>query len=263
MSAPDRAARGDAKGAAGYDAAAYGEVFADVYDQWYHDVTDAEATADFVASRCSPPVVVELGVGTGRLARPLAARGLTVVGVDASAAMLDRCRQHPRSDRASAPLHLVRADMAALPVRGPVGGMLVAFNTLFNLPTAATQAAVFHQAARLLDPGGCLIVETLDPAAFDQAPGASVGVRQGGPGEVTVVATTVDPEAQTITGRHVAITDAGVDIRPWHLRWASPDQLDGYATRAGLTLAERHPHWRETDPPPDHNVHISVYRPHP
>ncbi|MCP3989790.1 MAG: class I SAM-dependent methyltransferase, partial [Actinomycetia bacterium] len=74
------------------DPGAYGEAFADVYDEWYQDVTDAQETARFVAERCPTGLVVEIGVGTGRLATPLLDRGLTVIGVDASVSMLSQCR---------------------------------------------------------------------------------------------------------------------------------------------------------------------------
>lgn len=251
------------------DPGAYGEAFADVYDQWYHDVTDAEATARFVAERCRTGLVVEVGVGTGRLAGPLLEQGLTVIGIDASISMLARCRARDLGPR----LHLVRADMAAMPLapldraEAPVGAVLIAFNTLFNLATEQGQRAVFGQAARLLSPDGALITETLDAEAFDRQPGTSLGVRDRGDDGLTVVATDVDPVSQTIVGRHVAITGSGVEVRPWTLRWSTVDQLDDYAAGAGLGLVERHPAWTGPGTGQEEvggvatGVHISVYRP--
>jgi SAM-dependent methyltransferase len=251
------------------DPGAYGEAFADVYDQWYHDVTDAEATARFVAERCRSGLVVEVGVGTGRLAGPLVEQGLRVVGVDASVSMLDRCRARGLGPR----LQLVRADMAAMPLaatdrargRAPVGVVLVAFNTLFNLTTEGGQRAVFDQAASLLDPEGVLITETLDAEAFDHQAGTSLGIREIDDRGLTVVATEVDPVVQTIVGRHVAISGSGVRVRPWTLRWSTADQLDGYATAAGLELVERYPSWAGPGAVdgPTTGVHVSVYRPDP
>ncbi|MEZ5412212.1 MAG: class I SAM-dependent methyltransferase, partial [Acidimicrobiales bacterium] len=90
----------------------YGESFAEVYDEWYQGVSDAEAVAAFVDARAGAGPVLELGVGTGRLAAPLLARNRAVVGLDASAAMLARCRGRGLE---VAGLRLVRADMAALP----------------------------------------------------------------------------------------------------------------------------------------------------
>ena len=77
----------------GYDATSYGDAFADVYDSWYHDVSDVDATVDLIRSLAgSGGRVLELGVGTGRLAMPMAAAGLRVTGVDSSERMLDRLR---------------------------------------------------------------------------------------------------------------------------------------------------------------------------
>ncbi len=74
-----------------------------------------------------------------------------------------------------------------------------------------------------------------------------------------MVATEVDPEAQTIVGRHVAIGDTGIEVRPWTLRWSTVEQLDGYATAAGLVLSERYPDWTGQSTSST-GVHISVYR---
>ncbi len=243
---------------------AYGEAFADVYDHWYQDVTDAEATARFVAQRCPSRLVVEIGVGTGRLAATLLDQGLTVIGVDASTSMLARCQARGFGPR----LHLVLADMAAMPIAdsdhtgggASVGAVLIAFNTLFNLPSESGQRAVFQQAAHMLDAGGALITETLDADTLDRQAGMSVGVRNRDDEALTVVATEVDPEAQTIVGRHVAISNTGIDIRPWTLRWSTVDQLDDYADAAGLVLTERYPDWTGRPTSSSSGVYISVYQ---
>src|SRR5688572_1528720 len=99
----------------GYDAGSYGRGFADVYDDWYADVSDVEATVEAVdrlasAVDGSPRRVLELGVGTGRLAIPLALRGCAVTGVDASPEMLEQLRRKPDGDR----VHTVLVDMAAI-----------------------------------------------------------------------------------------------------------------------------------------------------
>ena len=250
---------------------AYGDAFAEVYDKWYPDVTDAPATARFVAARCGSGPVLEIGVGTGRLARPLLANGLNVVGIDASAAMLSRCH---------APgAHLLQADMTRLPLRGPFGAALIAFNTLFNVVTAEGQQAVFDEVSRVLAPDGVLIVETLDAAAFAGGAGTSIGVRSQHADGVTLVATDVRPAGQTIVGRHIELDHTGVKLRPWTLRWADAAEIDGYALAAGLEPAERFNHWAPPagPGPTDHSrnnnnnnygdgdgdgdVNISVYRP--
>jgi SAM-dependent methyltransferase len=247
--------------AAPFRADTYGESFAEVYDQWYGEVSDAEAAARFVAARCQGGPVLELGVGTGRLAQPLLANGVSVIGLDASEAMLSRC-----AARSLGPaLYLVRADMAALPFRGLFGAVLIGFNTLFNLATEAHQRALFQELGPLLAPTGVLVVEANDTGVLaglvDQSRGPrwSIGVRSADAQQLTVVATVVDPATQTITGQHVELSATGVRFRPWRLRWATRAQIDDYAAAAGLELAERYTGWDEAVSPTD--THVSVYRP--
>lgn len=239
----------------------YGESFAEVYDEWYEGVSDAEAVAAFVAARAGAGPVLELGVGTGRLAAPLLARGRAVVGLDASAAMLARCR----GGLERAGLRLVRADMAALPFRGPLGAVLIGFNTLFNLAHAEAQGSLFAQVGSMLGPGGVLVVEANQTDALAGGPERWIGrssVTTGAPdgaGAVTVVATELDREAQVIVGQHVEVGPGGVRFRPWRLRWATTDQIDGFARSAGLQLAERHGGWSGEPWDPQADTHVSVY----
>ncbi len=214
----------------------YGDAFADVYDEWYSDVSDVEATVDFVHRRCGHGRIVELGAGTGRLAVPLAASGPGadhgVVGVDASAAMLRRCP----SDTPA--LHLVQADLAHLPVVGPIGAALCAFNTLFNLPVEA-QGTLLGHLGQHLAPDGVVIIEAITGHELADGPGSSVGVSRIEPERLVLSATKLDRTAQRITGQHVDITESGIRLRPWQLRWTTPDQLDAMAEQAGLVLRER------------------------
>lgn len=243
---------------------AYGLSFADVYDNWYRDVTDAEATARFVAERCGPLPLLELGVGSGRLARPLVDQGATVIGLDASAEMLaqaqtqDQAQDTAHADRG---LHLVRADMRALPFRGPIGGALIAFNTLFNLWSEAEQSSLLHQLLSLLSDDGVLVIEALDLSALLDGPATSIGVRTASADGLIVTATQLNADEQTLHGQHLEIDDRGISIRPWRLRWLSPPQLDAMASDAGLALAERYGGWNEEPFTAASDTHISVYRP--
>jgi SAM-dependent methyltransferase len=231
---------------------AYGRSFADVYDRWYHDVSDADATAAFVAARCSGPVL-ELGVGSGRLARPLAELGLSVIGLDGSTEMLDQCRD------GGGDIHLVCADMRALPFHGSIGAALIAFNTVFNLASEQQQLELFKTLRPLVDSGGVVIVEALDVSPLLAGPERSIGVRDRSDNRVVVTATAIDQNHQLVTGQHLEIDDAGIAVRPWRLRWLTPEQLDGLASAAGLVLAERYRSWDEEPFGPDADTHISVY----
>ena len=236
---------------------AYGEAFADVYDDWYGDVTDADATARFVAARCRTGPVLELGVGTGRLARPLAAAGCDVVGIDASAAMLAGCVDPARGR----PIPVARADLAILPFRPGFGAVLLAFNTLFNLPTEARQRAVFVEVASLLAPGGVLVVETTNAAVLGHGPDRSVAVSRYHHDGLTVVGAALDGERQTIAGLHLDIRAAGLRARPWTLRWSTVDQVDGFAAAAGLHRSERYGNWHGAPFSATSPSVITVYRP--
>ena len=130
----------------GYGRATYGDAFADVYDDWYAGITDAEQTADVVAALAAPGRrVLELAVGTGRLAVPLAARGSTVTGVDASAAMLERLRARDVGATVAVTLGDMVDDLPA----GPFDVALIAYNSLFNLESAERAAGLLRRRRRV------------------------------------------------------------------------------------------------------------------
>lgn len=252
----------------GYRPSTYGDRFADVYDDWYHDVSDVAATVERIAGLATERDgrVLELGAGSGRLALPLAARGLEVWAVDASAAMLARLRAKPGSER----VHTVVDDMAAL--RAPelpatVGVVLCAFNTLFNLTDTDAQRRCLRRVHDLLAPGGCLVVEAFVPPPGGEGDAAvsAVEPRHIGLDEVVLTVSRLDPATRTITGQHVQITEAGARLRPWVLHYASPGELDALAGEAGLVLEERHAGWRGEPFTVDATVHVSRYerRPEP
>lgn len=238
----------------GYRVDSYGEAFADVYDDWYRDVSDPRATAALVDRVCGSGPILELGVGSGRLAGPLVDRGHHVVGLDASASMLERCR-------AAAPgVRLVRADMADVPLRGPFGAVLCAFNTLFNLASAFEQRRALVDARRVLAPDGALVIEAITGDDLASGPRSSVGVSRMATDEVVLTATLLDGEQQVLSGQHVVVTDGGVRLRPWRLRWITPSQLDDVAREVGLELVERHGDW-DGSAFDGSDRHVSVYRP--
>ncbi len=237
----------------GFGPSTYGDGFADVYDDWYGTITDAEATARFVAARCAEGPVLELGVGSGRLVPALQSAGCTVIGLDASEPMLRRCPPG---------LATMQADLANLPIRpSPLAGAAIcAFNTLFNLPTAEAQLALLQQLAPILHPDGVIVIEAITGASLAQGPPQSVGVSRMSTHDLVLSATMLDHEAQTIQGQHVEISDGGITMRPWLLRWTTPSQLDQFAALAGLSLAERYAGWDESPFTADSDQHISVYR---
>lgn len=242
----------------GYENSQYGRSFADVYDDWYHDVSDVDATVHRVAvlaARRGGGRVLELGVGTGRLALPLAARGLHVTGIDASAEMLDQLRAKPGAEQ----LDLVHADMAELPVTGPFATVFVAFNTFFNLITREAQQACLRRVRDVLAPGGRFVLEAFVPGR-DADDASGVSARTVALDRVVLTAARRDATTQTISGQHIEITENGVRLRPWVVRYATVIQLDEMAAAAGMRLEERHADWHGTPFDDASEHHVSVYR---
>ena len=239
-----------------YDDATYGEAFADVYDEWYADIGDLDATTRTLAELAAGGAVLELGVGTGRIAIPLAGEVGAMYGVDTSGAMLERLAAKPGADRVEA----VHADMVDGLPEGPFALVFVAYNTFFNLRTAARQQDCFRAVAERLAPGGVFVIEAFVPnPAQTSAP--EVGVRSITADRVVLSISTADPHAQTAWGQYVDITETGgVRLRPWSIRWATPVELDEMAVAAGLVFEQR---WAGFDRSPfDLNSprHVSVYR---
>jgi SAM-dependent methyltransferase len=246
----------------GYRRSSYGDAFADVYDEWYTGITDADVSADAVADLAAAsaagrgvPRVLELAVGTGRLALPLAERRLDVVGLDASAAMLERLRAHDPNGRVTA----VLGDMVDDVPPGPFDAVLLAYNSLFNLEDGDRQAACFAAVAARLAPRGVFVVEAFVPEDPPRE-GTVVAVRSMTAAEVVLSISEHDPRAQRAAGHLVQFIDgARVRLRPWAIRYAPPAELDAMATAAGLELVSR---WEDFAHRPfdgDSPHHVSVY----
>jgi SAM-dependent methyltransferase len=247
----------------GYGPSTYGDRFADVYDDWYGDVSDADATVERVAALAAASGTrraLELGGGSGRLALALAATGIPTWTVDASLAMLRRLRGKPGGDA----VHVVVGDMAALPLstQARFGVVLCAFNTLFNLTTVEAQRRCLADAAARLVPGrGRLVIESFVAPAHEEGDVAvsAVEPRHIGLDEVVLTVSRLDPTNHTIAGQHVQITEAGIRLRPWMLRYQSPEELDAMAAEAGLRLVDRHGGWRAEPFTAESATHVSTY----
>ena len=245
------------RGVQGYDADSYGEAFADVYDDWYAGLTDVDVTVQALTGLAGPGGrVLELGTGTGRLAVPLAQAGVAVTGIDTSTAMLDRLAARDRAGLVT----VIVGDMVDDIPAGPFDVAFVAYNTIFNLLTEARQRACFRSVAGCLRAAGAFVVEAFvpDPGVIG---GPAVTVRSMAVDHVVLSVSEHRAESQTANGQFVEITEAGgVRLRPWSIRWATPEQLDAMAVAAGFTVEAR---WGDmsgaafTD---DSTHHVTVYR---
>jgi SAM-dependent methyltransferase len=241
----------------GYDHRSYGDGFADVYDEWYAGVSDVATTVERMSALTGVGGrVLELGVGTGRLAVPMAAAGLHVVGVDSSTAMLARL-----ADRDSAgAVGVVCGDMVDDLPDGPFDAALIAYNTIFNLLDEATQQRCFVEVGRRLRPGGAFVVEAFVPDAATPS-GSEVAVRTMAVDHVVLSVSINDPDDQRAEGQFVEFTErGGVRLRPWAIRWATPAQLDEMAAAAGLNLGDRWEDMAMTPFDDESPAHVSVYR---
>ncbi|WP_370325864.1 class I SAM-dependent methyltransferase [Euzebya sp.] len=219
----------------GWDPAAYGDDWAADYDAvTAHLADDAAAAVRFVLARTPPGSrVLELGVGTGRVALPLAAADREVVGVDASARMLDVLTSKPGGDRVRA----VRGDIVEPPVAGPFAAVLILFNTLYLLPAQAAQVACLARAGAVLAPDGVVVVDAAVPRPDLLVEG--VGGPGAAAGHVALAVSDHDPVAQVMTAAHVVISPDGPRTLRTRLRYAHPAEIDLMAQLAGLTPVER------------------------
>lgn len=238
----------------------YGDAFAGVYDDLYADVSDVDGTVAVVAALAGRGPVLELGIGTGRVALPLAAAGCEVHGIDASPAMVERLRAKPGGERVPVALGDM-ADAGSLAPAGPgaYAAVLVAFNTFFSLPTEADQRRCLAGVADVLRPGGAFVVEAYVPA--DAPPvGSVLAVRSIAPGRVILTASITEADGRTAAVAHVDLCDGGpVRVRSWPMRMVTPAELDAMAGTAGLVLHRRDGGWRGEPFDAASREHVSVF----
>jgi SAM-dependent methyltransferase len=244
----------------GYGAASYGDAFADIYDEWYGSSpavasSDLASTIDFLAPLANGGTVLELGVGTGRIALPLAAAGVNVVGLDASAKMLEYLAAKPDGQR----MTTVCADMAGELPTGPFTLVFVAINTFFNLTNREQQLQCLHNVAERLTDDGAFVIEAFVPD-LDRH-GSGLSLRTIELERVILAASNTDTERQTISGQYIEFRDNSLPkLRPFHICYQSPEQLDVMAAQAGLKRVERWANWSKEPFKSESSHHVSVFR---
>ncbi len=239
---------------ADYGPATYGDRIAEVYDEWYPDL-DRDAAVELLAELAGSGPVLELGVGTGRLALPLQERGLEVHGVDASTAMVAKLRAKSGGER----ITVTVGDLADVDVDGEYPLVFIAFNTLFALLRQEDQVRCFANVARVLSSGGAFLVHAFVPdlGRFDR--GQRISVNYLADREVRLEVSRHDATHQRVDSYHIVLAEAGTRFYPVKVRYAWPAELDLMARLAGLRLHERFAGWNREPFGPDSGVHISVY----
>ncbi len=240
-----------------YGPATYGERIAEVYDELYGTQFEAETAAavEFLAGLAGPGPALELGIGTGRVALPLAARGIDVHGIDASPAMVARLRAKPGGNR----IPVILGDFADVGADGPFRLIFVVFNTFFGLLTQEDQVRCFQNVARRLADDGSFVIEAFvpDPGRFER--GQQVAAVDVGPDRVRLHVAKHDPVTQQVSGLHILLTESGIKTYPVKIRYAWPAELDLMARLAGLRLKERWGSWDRAPFTAASPKHISVY----
>jgi SAM-dependent methyltransferase len=236
------------------DPAFYGDRWSAVYDD-HHKQMDPGPAVEFLAGLAGDGRILELAIGTGRVARPVAARGIKVEGVDASAAMVERLRAKPGGES----IPVVIGDMAEVPVGGPFRLVYLVSNTLFCLLSQEGQAKCFASVARVLEPGGMFVIECFvpDPARFDHD--QRVQARSVTEDSAIIEVSRLDKVQQRVTTQMVMFDGQGMHLYPVAIRYSWPAELDLMADRAGLRLTERHADWDRRPFTSASTGHVSVY----
>ncbi len=238
-----------------YTAETYGESYAESYDDW-HGQLDAAVVETLAGLAGEGGRALELGVGTGRVAIPLAAAGVEVLGIDASPAMVERMRAKPGGERVRVSI----GDFADVAAEGEFSLVFVVFNTFFMLLTQEEQLRCFRNAAARLAPGGVFLIEAFVPDLTRYEKGQAVKATSIKDDQAILEVTTLDAARQHVMTQRVVLGgSAGVRLFPIQLRYAWPTELDLMARLAGLTLRERRGGWRREPFASESVKHVSVY----
>jgi SAM-dependent methyltransferase len=196
---------------------------------------------------------LELGIGTGRVALPLASRGVPVHGIELSKAMVARLRAKPGGDD----IGVTIGDFATATVDATFSVAYLVFNTIGNLTTQAAQVACFRNAAAHLEPGGCFVIEVGVPALQSLPPGETARVFHIS--ETRWGIDEYDVAGQGLRSHHFEVIDGNVEHFSVPFRYVWPSELDLMAQLAGMTLRERWSDWSREPFTSDSRKHVSVW----
>ena len=196
---------------------------------------------------------MEFGIGTGRIALPLAERGVPVAGIDNSEAMVAELRAKPGSEQIEIADRRLRHD----PRGGEFQLVYLVFNTIFNLVTQDAQVACFQNAAAHLEPGGRFLIETHVPDLQRLPLGQTIIPFRADPEGISF--DVYDVVTQRFSSQHYLFAADGVQAFPVEFRYAWPAELDLMARLAGLTLKERWAGWQQEPFTSLSRAHVSVW----
>ena len=234
----------------------FGERVAERYDESSAELfapAAVDPVVDFLAGLAGDGAALELGVGTGRIALPLAERGVPVHGIDLSEAMVARLRAKPGGERIGVSV----GDFATTTVDGRFSVAYLVFNTINNLTSQDEQVACFQNVAAHLEPGGCFVIEVGVPALQRLPPGETVRAFAVSPDRLGF--DEYDVVSQGLISHHYSVVDGELEVSSVPFRYVWPAELDLMARLAGMTLRERWSGWAREPFTSDSTSHVSVW----
>lgn len=212
-----------------------------------------EPAVDFLAALAGDGRALELGIGTGRIALPLAGRGVEVHGIDLSQAMVARLREKLGGEA----IPVAIGDFATTRVDGAFSLAYLVFNTINNLTTQAEQVACFRNVAAHLEPGGRFVIEVGVPELRRLPPGETMHVFDASEGHWGI--DEYDLVNQGLVSHHFSVVDGAIERVSMPFRYVWPSELDLMAELAGMRLRERWSGWKREPFTGESRKHVSVW----
>ena len=245
-----------------YTAATYGDKIAEVYDEMYPMRANVAPTVDALAQFANGGAALELGIGTGRVALPLAERGVEVHGIDASEAIVAKMRAKPGGDA----IPVTISDFSEFRLRDGASDkkfslVYVVFNTLFQATSQEAQVQCFRSAAAHLTDDGVFVVEAFvpDPTRFVRMRDDNVTVTVNEEEIALIDLVKHDPVNQHVSSQEIFTGESGIKLYPVQVRYSWPSELDLMAQLAGMRLRERWGDWDGSPFTASCENHISIY----
>ena len=247
-----------------YTAATYGDKIAEVYDRMYPMRANVAPAVDALSKLAGNGPALELGIGTGRIALPLAARGIEVHGIDASEKIVAQMRAKPGGND----IPVTICDFSEFTIsdgKQPKRFELVyvVFNTLFQATSQEAQVRCFQSVAAHLTDDGVFLVEAFVPdmKRFTRDQNISAGRVESD--MVSIDISRHDPVNQFVQSQHLFVSESGIKLYPVQVRYSWPSELDLMAQLAGMRLRERWADWDGSPFTASNENHISIYEKSP
>jgi SAM-dependent methyltransferase len=219
----------------------------------HSDPSVVDPVVDFLVEHAGSGRALELGIGTGRIALPLARRGVRVHGIELSTAMAARLRAKPGGDDVGVTI----GDFATATVDGSFLLAYLVYNTIMNLTTQAAQVACFRNVAAHLESGGRFVIEVTVPELRRLPPGETFHVFTGEADHWGI--DEYDVANQGLVSHHLEVVDGSVQRVSIPFRYVWPAELDLMAQLTGMTLRERWGGWNREPFTSDSRQHVSVW----